>query len=407
MLRFITAGSVDDGKSTLIGRLLYDSKSLFEDQLAHIESASKRSGNGNINLALLTDGLKAEREQGITIDVAYRYFSTAKRKFIIADTPGHVQYTRNMITGASMAQLALILVDARKGLVEQTRRHSFIASLLGLNSIVVCINKMDLVGFDQKVYEQIKSDYTAFAKTLRCKNIYFIPISALLGDNIVTKSENMRWYNEGSLLALLETVDVDNDLSTKPSRFGVQNTVRAANDYRGYAGMVWSGSFKVGDKVTVEPHAIQTEIASIDTMNGTLEQATAMQSVCIRLKDEIDAGRGSTLVKTSELPTVSNEIDLTCCWLSEKPMQDNARFILRAGLAECRCAVTEISSRVDINTMQEAPVTDAVKTNDIVRLRIHASAPVVFDNYYDNRFTGSMILIDETTNDTVAAGIVA
>ncbi len=410
LLRFSTAGSVDDGKSTLIGRLLYDSKSIFQDQMDAIEAASAKRGEEYVNLALLTDGLRAEREQGITIDVAYRYFSTPKRKFIIADTPGHIQYTRNMVTGASTANLAIILVDARKGIIEQTYRHSYIASLLQIPHIIVCINKMDLVDWDEKTYNKIVQEYKAFASKLDIKDVHFIPISALAGDNVVNRSENMDWYKGPTLLYLLETIHIGSDINHIDARFPVQYVVRPMkndyHDFRGYAGRIAGGVFRVGDKVKALPSGFSSKIKSIVTMDGDLQEAFAPQSVTITLEDEIDISRGDMIVRENNVPTVEQEFDVMLCWMNEKKMVSRGKYILRHTSRECKCIIKEAKYKLNINTLQR--ITDDVEIglNDIGRVTIRTTVPLFFDSYRKNRITGSIILIDEATNETIAAGMI-
>lgn len=410
LLRFTTAGSVDDGKSTLIGRLLYDSKAIFADQLEAIEMASKRRGEEQINLALLTDGLRAEREQGITIDVAYRYFSTPKRKFIIADTPGHIQYTRNMVTGASTANVAIILIDARNGVVEQTIRHSFIASLLRIPHIIVCVNKMDLVDYSETVFNNICKDYEGISAKIAVKDIRFIPISALKGDNVVNKSEQMPWYDGPSLMHLLETIHIASDINYDDPRFPVQYVIRPNtdefHDYRGYAGRVASGVFRVGDPVTVLPSGFTSRIRSIDFFGETLQEAYAPQSVTIQIEDDIDISRGDMLVRSDNLPAVGQDIELMICWLNEKPMQVGNKYYLRHTTTGMRCIVKEIVYKVDINTLNELPGGNTLQMNEIAKIRIRTSQPLVYDPYDKNRTTGSLILIDEGTNETVGAGMI-
>ena len=410
LLRFSTAGSVDDGKSTLIGRLLYDSKSIFEDQLEAVESASQKRGEEYVNLALLTDGLRAEREQGITIDVAYRYFSTPKRKFIIADTPGHIQYTRNMVTGASTANLAIILVDARKGIIEQTYRHSFIASLLQIPHIVVCINKMDLVDWDEKVFNKTVQDYKAFASKLDIQDVHFLPISALKGDNVVNRSENMSWYQGPTLMYLLETIHIGSDLNHIDARFPVQYVVRPMkneyHDFRGYAGRIAGGVFRVGDTVKALPSGFTSKIKSIVTIDGDLQEAFAPQSVTITLEDEIDISRGDMIVRENNVPQVEQEFDVMLCWMNEKKLIPRGKYILRHTSKECKCIVKETKYKLNINTLQR--ITDDVEIglNDIGRVSIRTTVPLFFDSYRKNRITGSIILVDEATNETVAAGMI-
>lgn len=411
LLRFTTAGSVDDGKSTLIGRLLYDSKSIFEDQLQAIEESSRRRGDENVNLALLTDGLKAEREQGITIDVAYRYFATPKRKFIIADTPGHIQYTRNMVTGASTANLAIILIDARKGVIEQTKRHSFIANLLRIQHVVVAVNKMDLVDYSEEIYNRIVKDYQEFASRLdNIIEITPIPISALNGDNVVEKSEAMDWFQGPSLLYHLEHVYVGGEENHVDARFPVQWVVRPMSDeyhdFRGYAGRVAGGVFKPGDEITVLPSGFQSKIKAIHTADGTLEEAFAPKSVTITLQDEIDISRGDMIVKQNNPPNVSQDLEAMICWFSNKPMAHRAKLILRHSSLETQALVKKVRYHVDINTLHKVEGIDSFAMNDIGRVSIRTATPVIHDSYRRNRHTGSLILIDPGTNETVAAGMI-
>ena len=410
LLRFTTAGSVDDGKSTLIGRLLYDSKSIFEDQYEAIEAASQKRGEDYVNLALLTDGLRAEREQGITIDVAYRYFSTPKRKFIIADTPGHIQYTRNMVTGASTANLAIILVDARKGILEQTYRHSYIASLLQIPHIVVCINKMDLVDWDEKTFNQIVHDYKAFAAKLDVKDVHFIPISALEGDNVVMRSENMNWYNGPTLMYLLESIHIGSDLNHIDARFPVQYVIRPMkneyHDYRGYAGRIAGGVFRVGDRVRALPSGFTSKIKSINTMDGELQEAFAPQSVTFLLEDEIDISRGDMIVRENNVPQTEQEFDVMLCWMNDKKMVPGGKYILRHTARECKCVIKEVKYKLNINTLQRLEDDLEIGLNDIGRVTLRTTVPLFFDSYRKNRNTGSIILIDEATNETIAAGMI-
>jgi sulfate adenylyltransferase subunit 1 len=411
LLRFTTAGSVDDGKSTLIGRLLYDSKSIFEDQLEAMEESSRRRGDENVNLALLTDGLKAEREQGITIDVAYRYFATPKRKFIIADTPGHIQYTRNMVTGASTANLAIILIDARKGVIEQTKRHSFVANLLRIQHLVVAVNKMDLVDYSEEVYNQIVSDFRDFASRLdNIVEITAIPISALNGDNVVDKSENMPWYAGPTFLYHLEHVYVGGEENHVDARFPVQWVIRPMSDewhdFRGYAGRVAGGVFKPGDEVTVLPSGFTTRIKGIHTPDGDLPEAFAPQSVCITLEDEIDISRGDTIVKANNPPEVSQDIEAMICWFSPKPMPPRAKLIVRHTTQETKGIVQEVKYHVDINTLHKIEDVDTFNMNDIGRITLRTAVPLIQDSYRRNRITGSFVLIDPGTNETVAAGMI-
>lgn len=407
LLRFITAGSVDDGKSTLIGRLLYDSKNILIDQLEALEKSTKNRTDGSVDLALLTDGLRAEREQGITIDVAYRYFSTPKRKFIIADAPGHVQYTRNMITGASNANLIIILVDARQGVVEQTRRHSIIASLLKIPHVVVAINKMDLVEYSQNVYNDIVIDYANVAAQLGIKDVTYIPISALNGDNIVDKSERINWYEGKPLLDFLEEIEIDDDINHTDARFQVQFVIRPQteklHDYRGYAGRVISGVYRKGDKIKVLPAGIDTEIASLEAGGKEVEEVFAPQAVTIQLKDDIDISRGDTIVKVDNLPQTGNEVEALLCWLDDKPLQQGNRYYLQHNSRLVRAIVRQIEYKLDVNTLQQQPVEGGVKLNEVVKATIKTASPLVFDAYDKIPENGSAILIDETSNSTVAA----
>lgn len=409
LLRFITAGSVDDGKSTLIGRLMYDSKNILIDQLEQLEKQSKNKNKqaGEIDLALLTDGLRAEREQGITIDVAYRYFSTPKRKFIIADAPGHVQYTRNMITGASNANLIIILIDARQGVVEQTRRHSIIASLLKIPHVVVAINKMDLVEFSQDVFNNIVIDYTSVAQQLGLQDITYVPISALLGDNIVDKSQQMDWYDGKNLLDLLEEVEIEHDINLINSRFQVQFVIRPQtddlHDYRGYAGKVTSGVYKKGDKVKVLPQGIETTVSKLEIAGNEVEEVFAPQSVVIHLADDIDISRGDSIVKPDDHLVVSNEASVLLCWMDEKPLQAGNRYYLQQNSRLVRSVIKSIEYKIDVNTLSHQPVEGGVKLNEVVKATIKAASPLVFDSYNRISANGSAILVDETSNSTVAA----
>lgn len=410
LLRFTTAGSVDDGKSTLIGRLLYDSKSIFEDQLEAIEEVSNRRGKGYVDLSLLTDGLRAEREQGITIDVAYRYFATPKRKFIIADTPGHIQYTRNMVTGASTANLAIVLVDARHGVVEQTCRHSFLASLLQIKHLVICVNKMDLVNYSEEIFEKIKKDFAEFSSKLTVPDIQYIPISALNGDNVVDKSENMDWYNGGTLMYMLENVNIASDHNLVDSRFPVQFVIRPQSDefhdFRGYAGRVDGGVFKPGDEVLALPSGFTTRVKSIVTLAGPVEEAFPPMSVTMTLEDDIDISRGDMLVKSGNQPNVGQDIELMICWLNEKKLQPGGKYIVKQTTREARCIVKEINYKVNINTLHRMEEDKTIGLNDIGRIRIRTTQPLFYDSYQKNRFTGSLILIDEFSNETVGAGMI-
>ena len=410
LLRFTTAGSVDDGKSTLIGRLLYESKAVFEDQLEAVKKASERSGDGEMNLALLTDGLKSEREQGITIDVAYRYFSTPNRKFIIADTPGHIQYTRNLVTGASTANAALVLVDARKGVQEQTRRHAFIASLLQIPHLVVCINKMDLVDYAEEVYQQIRQEFELFAAKLDVKDIHFIPVSALKGDNIVNRSENMPWYQGSTLLYYLENVHIGSDENLIDPRFPVQYVIRpltdAHHDYRGYAGRVASGIFRKGDEVLLLPSGFTTRIRRIDTYDGELEEAVPPRSVTLLLEDDFDLGRGDMIVREHNKPEVTQDIEVMICWFSDRPLQPNGKYILKHTGSEVRCIIREVRYKLDINTLSRNQHDLNIGMNDIARVFLRTTRPLFTDSYRKNRTTGSLILIDEATNETAGAGMI-
>ncbi|MBK6537676.1 MAG: sulfate adenylyltransferase subunit CysN [Ignavibacteria bacterium] len=410
LLRFTTAGSVDDGKSTLIGRLLYDSKSIFEDQLAAVKKSSEYKGLDYVDLSLVTDGLRAEREQSITIDVAYRYFSTPKRKFIIANTPGHIQYTRNMVTGASTANLAIILVDARHGVAEQTCRHSLIASLLKINHIILCVNKMDLVNYDREIYEKIVEDYKAFASKLQVKDIHFIPISALLGDNVVDRSENMDWYEGSTLLYLLENIHIGSDNNHIDCRFPVQYVIRPQSDlhhdYRGYAGRISGGVFKPGDEVLILPSGFTSKIKSIDTYEGPVEEAFAPMSVTITLEDDIDISRGDMIVRSHNQPETGQDIDLILCWLNNKPVNPSAKYLLMHTTKDARAIIKEINYKIDINTLHRIEDDKDLKMNDIARVRIRTTQPIFYDSYNRNRYTGSLILIDEGTKETVAAGMI-
>lgn len=417
LLRFSTAGSVDDGKSTLIGRLLYDSKSIFEDQLEAVETASKSRGNEEVNLALLTDGLRAEREQGITIDVAYRYFATPKRKFIIADTPGHIQYTRNMVTGASTADLSIILVDARHGVLEQTVRHSYISSLLGIPHIVVAINKMDLVDFSEEVFNRIIADYKKMAQTLHIQNVNFIPISAKNGDNVVNRSEHMPWYTGSPLLEYLEKVPVNKSASNvetdvqRAFRFPVQYVIRPISsrfpDFRGYAGRVASGIIRVGDRIKVLPSGLESVVSHITQAADELSEATPPQSITLQLADDIDISRGDILVKTDEpQPHQEQDLRLDVCWFNEQPLQPRTKYIVRQTTSETLAVVRTINYRRNINTLEKEPGVSQIKMNDIAEITIHTAQPLVFDDYRLNHITGSVIFIDPDTNETVGAGMI-
>jgi sulfate adenylyltransferase large subunit len=434
LLRFTTAGSVDDGKSTLIGRLLYDTKQVFEDQLEHVEQASeRRGGEGALDLALLTDGLRAEREQGITIDVAYRYFATPRRRFIIADCPGHRQYTRNMVTGASTADVAVVLIDARRGVLEQSKRHAFLSALLGIPEMVVAINKMDLVDYSQARFEELSEEFEAFANKLRGgKNprrtkTSYIPLSALDGDNVVDRSPRMGWYDGPVLLEHLEQVEVAYDHpNDKPARFPVQWVIRPANggrangdpaanggmgpgleDYRGYAGQLASGALRKGEEVTVLPSGITTRIAAIDTYDGELDEAMAPMSLTLRLEDELDVSRGELICRAEEAPTVARELQADVCWMAEQPLRAGGRYVLKHTSNSVTAIVDQIADIVDVHTLERTPPPEDLELNDIGRVRLRTSAPLAFDSYASNRRTGSFILIDEATNETVGAGMIA
>lgn len=410
LLRFTTAGSVDDGKSTLIGRLLYDSKSIFEDQLEAVEEASRSRGNEEVNLALLTDGLRAEREQGITIDVAYRYFATPKRKFIIADTPGHIQYTRNMVTGASTADLAVILVDSRHGIMEQTVRHSYIASLLAIKEVVVCVNKMDLVDFSQEVFDKIVADYKNMSSSIELGNVTFIPISAKLGDNVVNKSENMPWYTGKALLDFLETVQLPVE-SEDSMRFPVQYVVRPISDkfpdFRGYAGRLAEGSIKKGDKIMVYPSEMTSSVTGVYLGEKELETAVSPESVDITLSDDIDISRGDVIVAVDgRQPHMEQDVLLNVCWFRNSPMQQGKKYVIRHATQQTLGIIKEIEYKIDINTREKEYGVDKLIMNDIARVRIKTAEPLIFDYYKDNRTMGSLIFIEEGTNDTVGAGMI-
>jgi sulfate adenylyltransferase subunit 1 len=410
LLRFTTAGSVDDGKSTLIGRLLFDSKSIFEDQLEAIRQTSNRKGLDHVELALLTDGLRDEREQGITIDVAYRYFATPKRKFIIADTPGHIQYTRNMITGASTANVALILIDARHGVIEQTSRHSFIASLLKIPHIIVCINKMDLVDYSQETYDKIVDQYSHFASKLEVKDVRFIPISALNGDNVVNRSENMPWYEGSTLLHELETMHIGSDQNHIDCRFPVQTVIRPHNDehhdFRGYAGRIVGGVYKPGDDVLVLPSGYTSKIDKIMVYDEEVEEAFSPMSVAITLKDDIDVSRGDMIVRPNNQPQVGQDIEVMLCWMNESSPRPRGKYILRHTTNEAKAMIKDIKYKVDINTLHRLEEDKEINMNDIFRAHLRVTKPLLFDSYKQNRNTGSIILVDEFTNETVAAGMI-
>jgi sulfate adenylyltransferase subunit 1 len=410
LLRFTTAGSVDDGKSTLIGRLLYDSKSIFEDQMEHIVQSGKRLGREELDLSLLTDGLRAEREQGITIDVAYRYFATPQRKFIIADTPGHIQYTRNMVTGASTADLAVILIDSRKGVLEQTIRHSYIASLLDIRHIVFCINKMDMVGWSESVYNGIKQELALLAGKLNIPDASYIPISAKYGDNVVDQSDKMNWYHGMTFLNLIETIEIRKNKNPENKRFPVQTIIRPHtsefHDYRGYAGRVAGGVFRPGDEVTVLPSLRKTKIKSIDVLGKTLSETIAGDSVAISLEDPVDISRGDMLVSSDDLPVISQDINLMICWFNERPMKVGGRYLMRINSNEAGCIVKSVKYRMNINTLENDFENRSVNMNDIANITIRTSKPVFFDSYKKNNITGSLIFTDESTNETVAAGMI-
>ena len=411
LLRFATAGSVDDGKSTLIGRLLYDSKAIFDDQLEAVELSSQAMGADYTNLALLTDGLRAEREQGITIDVAYRYFATPRRKFIIADTPGHIQYTRNMVTGASTADLALVLVDARKGLVEQSRRHAFLASLLRIPHLVLCVNKMDLVDWSEDRFEEIKAEFRAFAAKLDITDLSFVPVSALHGDNVVTRSENTPWYEGSSLLHHLEEVHIASDRNLIDARFPVQYVIRphsdAFHDYRGYAGTVAGGVLKPGDEVIVLPSGFTSRIAAVETMDGPLDEACTGRSVTVRLTDEIDVSRGDMICRPGNQPHVGQDLDAMVCWMSEAAaLRARDKLAIKHTTRSARALVKNVQYRLDVNTLHRDEAADALTLNEIGRVQLRTTQPLFYDEYRRNRTTGSLILIDEATNTTVGAGMI-
>lgn len=410
LLRFTTAGSVDDGKSTLIGRLLYDSKSIFEDQLEAVENTSKKKGHEGVDLALFTDGLRDEREQGITIDVAYRYFTTPKRKFIIADTPGHIQYTRNMVTGASTANAAIILVDARHGVIEQTKRHAFIASLLQIPHVIVCINKMDLVNFSEEAYNKVINQFEDFSSKMLVKDVRFIPISALLGDNVVNRSNNMDWYQGAPLLHTLETMHISSDINKVDARFPVQTVLRpqseAHRDYRGYAGRVASGVFRPEDEITVLPSGFTSKIKTIDTLDGEVAEAFAPMSVSITLQDDIDVSRGDMIVRSNNMPEPSQDIDVMLCWLHNNPAKPRAKYSIRHTSNEQKAMIKEVIYKYDINTLERLSDEKDLNMNDISKVKIRTTKPLMVDSYRENRTTGSIILIDDATNETVAAGMI-
>jgi len=411
LLRFTTAGSVDDGKSTLIGRLLYDSKSIYQDQYDQIKTTSERRGEEGVNLALLTDGLKSEREQGITIDVAYRYFSTPKRKFIIADTPGHIQYTRNMVTGASTANVALVLVDARHGIVDQTKRHAIIASLLQIPHLVICVNKMDLVDFDQKAYDKIQEDFESFAAKLDVKDVHFIPISALKGDNVVNRSKETPWYEGPTLMYYLENVHIASDHNFIDQRFPVQFVIRPYSDefhdFRGYAGRIAGGIMKKGDEVTLLPSGFTTKIKAIHGADGEQEEAFPPQSVTVELEENFDLSRGDMIVRANNQPEITQDLDVMMCWFDhDKPLKLKGKYTIKHTTQDVRCIIKEIRYKLDINSLHRDQEDLVLKMNDIGRVALRVTKPLFIDPYRQNRITGSIILIDETTNNTVAAGMV-
>ncbi|MCP5251130.1 MAG: sulfate adenylyltransferase subunit CysN [Burkholderiales bacterium] len=410
LLRFITAGSVDDGKSTLIGRLLHDSKSIFEDQLSAITNTTRKRGLAGVDLSLLTDGLQAEREQGITIDVAYRYFATPKRKFIIADTPGHEQYTRNMVTGASTANLAIILIDARKGVLTQSRRHAYLASLVGIPHLVVAVNKMDLVDYSQSVFNAICSDFSAFAERLNVHHIDFIPMSALLGDMVVERGDKLDWYKGSTLIDLLENISISHDVNQEDFRFPVQWVCRPQtkelHDFRGYMGRIESGSVRAGDAVTVLPSGLNSRIKEIILYEGNIDQADAPQSITLTIEDHLDISRGDMLVKTGDNPQVTNSFNAMLCWLSEQPLDPARKYLIKHTTRMVKAMIGKIDYRVDVNTMQHESV-EQLKMNDIAHVGIKVQQPLVCDDYLRNRATGCFIVIDESSNNTVAAGMIS
>ncbi|MFC2126128.1 sulfate adenylyltransferase subunit CysN [Bacteroidota bacterium] len=410
LLRFTTAGSVDDGKSTLIGRLFYDTKSIFEDQMDAVQRASKRLGDAHVNLALLTDGLKAEREQGITIDVAYRYFATPKRKFIIADTPGHIQYTRNMVTGASTANLAIILVDARNGVYEQTCRHAFIASLLQIKHMIICINKMDLVDYSEEVFQKIKKDFEDFSTKLEVPDIRYIPISALVGDNVVEPMDNMPWYKGSTLLYTLENVHIASDHNFVDARFPVQHVIRPISkkyhDFRGYGGRIDGGIFKAGDEVVALPSGFNSKVKSVETFETELIEAYPPMTVAITLEDDIDISRGDMIVKPNNQPEVGQDIDLMVCWLNEKKLVPGGKYALKHTTRETRCVVKNVQYKVNINNLHRIEDDLEIGLNDIGRIQIRTMTPLFYDSYKKNRLTGSLIIVDEFTNETIGAGMI-
>jgi sulfate adenylyltransferase large subunit len=410
LLRLVTAGSVDDGKSTLIGRLLFDTKQILADQLEHIEETSKRRGDGYVNLALLTDGLRAEREQGITIDVAYRSFVTPRRRFQLADAPGHVQYTRNMVTGASTADVAIILVDARKGVIEQTRRHSYLAAILGIPHVVVAVNKMDLAGFSEQRFREIEQELRETSERLGLRDVHVIPMSALRGDNVVERGEGMPWYDGPTLLEHLETVEIAGDRDLDHRRFPVQWVIRPISDehhdYRGYAGQVAGGVWSAGDEVVVLPSGKRTSVASVETADGPLDMAVPGMSITIRLADDVDVSRGDMLADPEQAPTVARELEATVCWMAEKPLEPRTKLAIKHTTRTVRAIADELLSVIDIHTLEDQPAPSQLELNDIARVRLRLSEPLAVDPYGDNRTTGAFILIDEATNDTVGAGMI-
>jgi sulfate adenylyltransferase subunit 1 len=410
LLRFTTAGSVDDGKSTLIGRLLYDSKSIFEDQMDHIIQSSKRLGKEDVDLSLLTDGLRAEREQGITIDVAYRYFATPARKFIIADTPGHIQYTRNMVTGASTADLAVILIDARKGVLEQTVRHSYIASLLDIRHIIFCINKMDMVEYSETVFVEIRNELNKLAEKLKIEDFHYIPISAKFGDNVVDPSEKMRWYQGNTFLRLIETIEILKDKNSQDTRFPVQTVIRPLSaeyhDYRGFAGRVAGGTFRQGDEVTVLPSLLKSKITAIDLAWKKVSEANAGDSVTLTLDDPIDISRGNMIVKSGDLPQTGQDINLMICWFNERPLKTGRKYLIRNNSNETACIIKSVNYRMNINILEKDTSDLKIKMNDIANICIRTAKPIFYDSHKKNNITGSLIFIEEGTNETVAAGMI-
>jgi len=410
LLRFTTAGSVDDGKSTLIGRLFYDTKSIFEDQMDAVQRASKRRGDSHVNLALLTDGLKAEREQGITIDVAYRYFATPKRKFIIADTPGHIQYTRNMVTGASTANLAITLVDARNGVVEQTCRHAFIASLLQIKHMIICVNKMDLVDYSEEIFHKIKTDFEEFSTKLDVPDIRYIPISALKGDNVVEPMDNMPWYQGSTLLYTLENIHIASDHNFVDARFPVQHVIRPISekyhDFRGYAGRIEGGIFRAGDEVMALPSGFSSKVKTVEAFDTVLEEGYPPMTVALTLEDDIDISRGDMIVKPNNQPNIDQDIDLMICWLNEKKLQVGGKYVLKHTTKETKCVIKAIRYKMNINNLHRIENDLEIGLNDIGRIQIRTMTPLIYDSYKKNRTTGSLIIVDEFTNETIGAGII-